>query len=128
MLPKDANDMSQIQKSEQSRLEKFTFLMMLVLVSLLLYSCSCLLGRDLLGMYHWSDFSPMYHRLLKMGKPKPNLAALASLLFCFVIGIIPSLFVIISFFEKDQVFIIVSKAKILIFLVESSKSKQLFQA
>lgn len=95
--------MSQIQKSEQGRLEKITFLMMLVLVSLLFV----LLLLPFWGAIFWACiigliFSPMYHRLLRMGKPKPNLAALASLLFCFVIGIIPSLFVIISFFREGS--------------------------
>lgn len=93
----------QIQKSEQVRLEKFTFLMMLVLVSLLFV----LLLLPFWGAIFWACiigliFSPMYQRLLRMGKPKPNLAALASLLFCFVIGIIPSLFVIISFFREGS--------------------------
>lgn len=93
----------QIQKSEQARLEKITFLMTLVLVSLLFL----LLLLPFWGAIFWACiigliFSPMYQRLLKMGKPRPNLAALATLLICFVIGIIPSLFVIISFFREGS--------------------------
>lgn len=89
------------QRSEQVHLEKVTFLMTLVLVSLLFL----LLLLPFWGAIFWACiigliFSPMYQRLLMMGKPKPNLAALATLLICFVIGIIPSLFVIISFFRE----------------------------
>ncbi len=91
----------QIMRSEQVRLEKSTFLMALVLVSLFFL----LLLWPFWGAIFWACiigliFSPLYRRLLRLGKPKPNLAALASLLVCFVIGIIPTLFVVASFFRE----------------------------
>lgn len=97
------NNKHPVPKSEQVRLEKFTFLMTLVLVSLLFL----FLLLPFWGAIFWACiigliFSPLYQRLLKIGKPKPNLAALASLVICFVIGIIPSLFVIISFFREGS--------------------------
>ena len=93
----------QIPRSEQVRLEKITFLMTLVLVSVLFL----LLLLPFWGAIFWACiigliFSPMYQYLLRIGKPKPNLAALAALFICFVIGIIPSLFVIISFFREGS--------------------------
>lgn len=91
----------QIQKSEQARLKKVTFLTTLVLVSLLFV----LLLLPFWGAIFWACiigliFLPMYQYLLRMGKPKPNLAAVGTLLICLVIGIIPSLFLIISFFRE----------------------------
>lgn len=90
-------------EADQARLEKLTFLMTLVAVS----AFFLLLLWPFWGAIFWAAiigliFSPVYQRLLKIGKPRPNLAALASLLICFVIGIIPALFVIFSFLREGS--------------------------
>jgi predicted PurR-regulated permease PerM len=92
---------SPTHKTEQARLEKFSFLMTLVFVSALFV----LLLWPFWGAIFWAGiigliFSPVYHRILRIGKPRPNIAALSSLFLCLVIGIIPSLFVITSFFRE----------------------------
>lgn len=89
------------QRSDRIRLEKYTFLMSLLLVTLLFL----FLLLPFWGAIFWACiigliFSPVYHRLLRIGKPRPTLAALTSLLICIVICIIPSLFVIVSFFGE----------------------------
>lgn len=84
-----------------ARMEQRSFLFLLVLVTLLFL----FLLKPFWGAIFWACiigliFSPVYRRLLETGRPKPNLSALATLLICLVIGIVPTLFVIGSFFQE----------------------------
>ncbi|MFP4036239.1 MAG: AI-2E family transporter [Desulfobacteraceae bacterium] len=86
---------------DQEHLEKLSFLITLVLVSVIFI----FLLKPFWGAIFWACmigliFSPLYRRLLTVGRPRPNLAALATLLACLVIGIVPALFVIASFFQQ----------------------------
>ncbi len=89
------------QRDEQAKLEQRSFLLALVLVSVLFL----FLLKPFFGAIFWACiigliFYPLYHRLLTRIGPRPNLAALATLMVCVVIGIVPSLFVIGSFFQE----------------------------
>lgn len=90
------------QQINQARLEKHSFLVILVLLSLLFF----FLLKPFWGAIFWACiigllFSPLYRRLLSLGnKPSPNLAALATLLVCLIICIVPTLFVLGSFFRE----------------------------
>ncbi len=94
-------DENRRQSREQANLEKRSFLLMLVLVTLLfLY-----LLKPFFSAVFWACviglmFYPLYRRFLKLWGPRPNLAALATLVVCVVIGIVPTLFVIGSFFQQ----------------------------
>lgn len=86
---------------EHDQLEKRSFLGTLLLVSILFI----FLLRPFWGAIFWACivgliFSPLYRRLLLVGKPKPGLAALVTLLVCLVLGIVPTLFVVVSFFQE----------------------------
>jgi len=96
-----SQDNVQPLSKEQARLEKNSFLLALVGVSILFL----FLLWPFWGAIFWACligliFAPLYQRLLNIGKPKPNLAAAISLLICFVMGILPALFVIGSFFRE----------------------------
>ncbi len=86
---------------EQDKLEKRSFLLMLLLVTVLfLY-----LLKPFFSAVFWACvigliFQPLYRRFLKSWGNHPNLAALATLAVCLVIGIVPSLFVLGSFFQQ----------------------------
>lgn len=86
---------------EQSVLERRSFLLALLAVTLLfLY-----LLKPFFGAIFWACiigllFHPLHVRLLRAWGNRPNLAALATLFIGAVIGIIPALFVIGSFFQE----------------------------
>ncbi|MFX4227198.1 MAG: AI-2E family transporter [Porticoccaceae bacterium] len=90
------------QQINQARLEKHSFLITLILLSLLFF----FLLQPFWGAIFWACiigllFSPLNRRLLLLGnKPKPNLAALLTLLICLIICIVPTLFVLASFFSE----------------------------
>lgn len=89
------------QSNEQAKLEQRSFLLALVLVTLLFL----LLLKPFFGAIFWACiigliFHPFCQRLLRLWGPRPNLAALATLMVCLVIGIVPALFVIGSFFQE----------------------------
>lgn len=85
----------------QTALERRSFLLALLAVTLLfLY-----LLKPFFGALFWAAvigllFHPLYVRFLKAWGDRPNLAALTTLLIGMVIGIIPALFVIGSFFQE----------------------------
>lgn len=94
-------DQNTRQRDEQAKLEQRSFLLALVLVSVLFL----FLLKPFFGAIFWACiigliFSPLYNRLLALWGPRPNLAALATLMICLVIGIVPSLFVVGSFFQE----------------------------
>lgn len=94
-------DQNTRQRDEQAKLEQRSFLLALVLVSVLFL----FLLKPFFGAIFWACiigliFSPLYNRLLVLWGPRPNLAALATLMICLVIGIVPSLFVVGSFFQE----------------------------
>lgn len=90
------------QPSAHDQLERHSFLLSLILVSMLFL----LIMWPFWGAILWACivgviFSPLNQRLLRLGKqPKPNLAASLTLLICLTMGIIPALFVIGSFFKE----------------------------
>lgn len=85
----------------QDKLKRLVFLSMLLLVTLLfLY-----LLKPFFGVVFWACvigilFHPLYRRLLALLGDRPNTAALATLTICLVIGVVPALFVLGSFFQK----------------------------
>ena len=86
---------------EQYKLEQRSFLLMLVLVTLLFL----FLLKPFFGAIFWACiisllFHPVYERLLGLFKERPTPAALATLLICLVLGIAPALFVLVSFFQE----------------------------
>ncbi len=90
-----------VQNINQTRLEKHSFLVTLILLSVLFF----FLLKPFWGAIFWACiigllFSPLYQRFLRMGKPKPNMSALATLLVCLIICIAPTLFVLGSFFRE----------------------------
>lgn len=94
-------DQNASQNSEQAKLEQGSFLITLVLVTVLFF----FLLKPFFGAIFWACiigliFHPLYHRLLRLWGQRSSLAALATLLICLVIGIVPSLFVIGSFFQE----------------------------
>ncbi len=95
-----AND-NMWRSRDQARLEQRSFLMMVVIVTLLFL----FLLRPFWGAIFWACtigliFYPLYRRLLTLWGQRANLAALVTLLVCLVIGIVPSLFVVGSFFQE----------------------------
>ncbi|MDT8386201.1 MAG: AI-2E family transporter [Thiogranum sp.] len=85
----------------QARLEKNSFFLTLVLVTLLfLY-----LLKPFFGALFWACiigllFYPVHLRFLKLWGNRPSLAALATLVVCVTIAIVPTLFVLGSFFQE----------------------------
>jgi predicted PurR-regulated permease PerM len=83
------------------KLEQRSFLLMLVLVSLLfLY-----LLKPFFGAVFWACaisllFSPLYRRLMRRWPAFPNLNALLTLFLCVFIVVIPTLLVMMSFFQE----------------------------
>jgi predicted PurR-regulated permease PerM len=89
------------QSREQLKLERRAFLTVLVVVTLLFL----FLLKPFFGAIFWACiigliFHPLHRRFLKLWGPRPNLAALATLMVCMVIGIIPLVFVVGSFFQE----------------------------
>lgn len=87
--------------TELAWLEKLAFLFMLGLVTILFL----VLLKPFFGAIFWACiigliFYPVYRRLLAAWGQKSNLAALATLTICVVIGILPTLFVFISFLQE----------------------------
>ncbi|HEX9878078.1 MAG TPA: AI-2E family transporter [Gammaproteobacteria bacterium] len=78
-----------------------SFISLLVLVTLLfLY-----LLRPFFGPIFWACaigvlFSPLYQRWLDILGHRPNIAALLTLAVCVVIAVVPTLFVVVSFFRE----------------------------
>jgi predicted PurR-regulated permease PerM len=94
-------DDSQRQLKEHSKLEQRSFLMMLILVSLLFI----FLLKPFWGSIFWACligliFHPLYSRLRKLWRGRSTLSALATLLICLIIVIVPTLFVMTSFFQE----------------------------
>jgi predicted PurR-regulated permease PerM len=93
--PKTMAEENKKQKRELAKLEQRSFLLMLVLVTLLfLY-----LLKPFFGAVFWACaigllFYPLHLRFLKLWGNRPNLAALGTLVVCVVIGIVPLLFVL----------------------------------
>lgn len=88
--------------TENGPLEQGSFLIALVIVSLLfLFMLWPFWGAILWACIIGLLFGPMYKQLLTFGaKPRPNIAAMLSLLVCLVMGILPALFVVASFFKE----------------------------
>lgn len=85
----------------QFKLEQWSFLLLLLLVSLLFL----VVLKPFWGAIFWACiisliFYPLYGRLLKYAGHRPNLAALGTLAVCVVIGILPTLFILGSFFQE----------------------------
>jgi predicted PurR-regulated permease PerM len=83
-----------------NRLENISFLLVLVLISALFLT----LLRPFFGAVLWACvlallFYPLQRRLLNRWN-RPNLATLTTLLACICIGIIPTLFIVVSFFHQ----------------------------
>jgi predicted PurR-regulated permease PerM len=86
---------------EKVKLEQRAFLMMLVLVTLFFLFLlkpffSAIFWACIIGLI----FYPLYRRILMYWGQRTNLAALATLAICVVIGIVPALFVLGSFFQE----------------------------
>lgn len=86
---------------EHSKLEQRSFLLMLVLVSLLFF----FLLKPFWGSIFWACligliFSPVHSRLCDLWRGRATLSALATLSICLIIVIVPTLFVIASFFQE----------------------------
>jgi predicted PurR-regulated permease PerM len=94
-------DENKRQRIEQVKLEQRSFLFMHFLVTLLFFY----LLKPFFGAIFWAGiialvFHPLYRRLLKGWGERRNLAALATLAICLFLGIVPSLFVVGSFFQQ----------------------------
>ncbi|MBE0596190.1 MAG: AI-2E family transporter [Desulfuromonadales bacterium] len=92
---------NQRKRWELVKLERRSFLLMLALVTVLFL----FLLKPFFGAIFWAGivgliFSPLNRRFLKLWGPRPNLAALATLVVCLVVGIVPTLFVLASFFQE----------------------------
>jgi predicted PurR-regulated permease PerM len=89
------------EPSVKQSFERLSFISLLVLVTLLfLY-----LLRPFFGPIFWACaigvlFSPLYQRWLAILGHRPNLAALLTLAVCVVIAVVPTLFVVVSFFRE----------------------------
>lgn len=86
---------------DQAKLEQRSFLMLLVLVTLLFL----FLLKPFWGAIFWACiigllFYPLNRRFLRSWGQRPSLAALAALLVCVVICIVPAMFVLGSFFQE----------------------------
>jgi predicted PurR-regulated permease PerM len=87
--------------SLMKNLEQGSFLAMLVLVTAVFFY----LLKPFFGAVFWACvigllFYPLQQRFLKLWKNRSNLAALSTLVVCITIGIIPTLFVLASFFQE----------------------------
>jgi len=85
----------------QDRLEQTSFLLLLALVTLTFI----FLLRPFYGAIFWACvigllFSPLQRRLHQHWGRRPSLCALASLLVCVILCVIPALFVLASFFKE----------------------------
>jgi len=92
---------SKNSNKERFKLEQRSFLLMLVLVTLLFLGVL----KPFWGAIFWACivgliFHPIYIRLATYWNQRVNLAALATLVVCVVIGVVPSLFVLGSFFQE----------------------------
>lgn len=86
---------------EQARLEQRSFLMLLVLVTLLFFSLlkpfwEAIFWACIIGLL----FYPLNRRFLKFWEQWPSLTALSTLIICMVICIVPALFVLGSFLQE----------------------------
>jgi predicted PurR-regulated permease PerM len=86
---------------EQAKLEQRSFLMLLILVTLLFL----FLLKPFWGAIFWACiigllFYPLNRRFLKSWGQRPSLAALATLVVCVVICIVPAMFVLGSFLQE----------------------------
>jgi predicted PurR-regulated permease PerM len=89
------------QNNENACLEKWSFLLALVLVTALFF----FLLKPFFGAIFWACiigliFRPLYRRFIKLWGARPNLAALATLSVCMILVIVPALFVLGSFFQE----------------------------
>jgi len=96
-MPDEENN----RQTELAWLEKLTFLLMLGLVTILFF----VLLKPFFGAIFWACiigliFYPLYRRLLAVWGQRSNLASLATLTICVVIGIVPILFVFVSFLQE----------------------------
>ena len=85
----------------KGKLEQRSFILMLVGVSLLFVY----LLKPFFGSIFWACiigllFHPLHLRFVKVSGNRPTLAAVATLIVCVTIGILPTLFVIGSFFQE----------------------------
>lgn len=83
------------------KLEQGTFLAMLVLVTALFFY----LLKPFFGAIFWACviglvFAPLYQRFLKLWKNRATFAALSTLVVVITIGVIPAVFVTVSFFQE----------------------------
>lgn len=88
----------------QDKLKRLVFLSMLLLVTLLFFY----LLKPFSGVVFWACvigilFHPLYRHLLMRLGDRPNTAALLTLAVCVVIGVVPALFVLSSFFQKGLI-------------------------
>ena len=86
---------------EQAKLEQRSFLMLLILVTLLFL----FLLKPFWGAIFWACiigllFYPLNRRFLRSWGQRPSLAALATLVVCVVICIVPAMFVLGSFLQE----------------------------
>ncbi len=86
---------------EHGKLEQRSFLLMLVLVSLLFI----FLLKPFWGSIFWACligliFYPLYSRLRNLWRGRSTLSALTTLVICLIIVIVPTLFVMASFFQE----------------------------
>lgn len=89
------------RQTELAWLEKLTFLFMLGVVTILFL----FLLKPFFGAIFWACiigliFYPLYRRLLAVWEQRPGLAALGTLTVCVVIGILPTIFVFVSFLQE----------------------------
>lgn len=85
----------------KEKLEQRSFIMLLVSVTLLFL----FLLKPFFGAVFWACviamlFYPLHLRLLRLWGNRPNLAALSTLMICVLIGVVPALFVLGSFFQE----------------------------
>lgn len=95
------NNPSQNCSKERFKLEQRSFLLLLILVTVLFFGVL----KPFWGAIFWACiigliFRPLYCRLATYWNQRVNLAALATLTICLVIGVVPSLFVLGSFFQE----------------------------
>ena len=85
----------------QSKLEQWTFILLMAVVSLVFLA----LLKPFYGAIFWACvlgllFSPVQRRLLRRWGRRPSLCALLTMLICFIMCIIPALFILGSFFKE----------------------------
>ena len=91
--------------SVQQKLEYRSFLLMLLLVSILFL----FLLKPFFAPIFWACvigliFYPVYQAVMRRWGHRPNLAAVATLALCVVIVVIPILFIFSSFFQEGTLF------------------------